>query len=89
MMAQPCFVCAQMQSRRLQKHGSMRPADSKEICVLCNRGFCDKNGGKEAGVCEINHQTYYQRHSGLPNVYPNLSARAAALEQENRENADD
>lgn len=58
----------------------MKPADAQRTCILCQRGFCDKHHGTEEGVCEVNHQTYYQRHSHLPNIYPSLTARAAALE---------
>ncbi|CEL05807.1 hypothetical protein ASPCAL06921 [Aspergillus calidoustus] len=33
-----------------------------QLCVLCNRSFCVDHKGKEDGVCEINHETYYRNH---------------------------
>lgn len=34
-------------------------------CVLCDRPFCVDHKGKEYGVCEINHDTYYRNHPTL------------------------
>ncbi|KAL4876209.1 hypothetical protein BJY04DRAFT_200356 [Aspergillus karnatakaensis] len=36
-----------------------------QLCVLCNRHFCVDHKGKEDGVCEINHETYYHKHRGI------------------------
>lgn len=33
-----------------------------QICLLCDRAFCVDHKGKEDGVCEINHETYYRNH---------------------------
>jgi hypothetical protein len=33
-----------------------------QLCLLCNRAFCVDHKGKEDGVCEINHETYYRNH---------------------------
>ncbi|CDM30538.1 unnamed protein product [Penicillium roqueforti FM164] len=33
-----------------------------QLCLLCNRAFCIDHEGKEDGVCEINHETYYRNH---------------------------
>jgi hypothetical protein len=33
-----------------------------QICLLCDRAFCVDHKGKEEGVCEINHETYYRNH---------------------------
>ena len=33
-----------------------------QLCVLCSRAFCIDHKGKEDGVCEINHETYYRHH---------------------------
>ncbi|KAL3473604.1 hypothetical protein BJX99DRAFT_233193 [Aspergillus californicus] len=33
-----------------------------QLCVLCNRSFCVDHKGKEDGVCEINHLSYYRNH---------------------------
>jgi hypothetical protein len=41
-----------------------------QLCVLCNRAFCVDHKGKEEGVCEINHETYYRNHPDLQeNLY--------------------
>lgn len=33
-----------------------------QLCLLCNQAFCLDHRGKENGVCEINHETYYRNH---------------------------
>jgi hypothetical protein len=33
-----------------------------QLCLLCCRAFCVDHKGKEDGVCEINHETYYYKH---------------------------
>lgn len=33
-----------------------------QLCLLCNRAFCVDHKGKQEGVCEINHETYYLKH---------------------------
>jgi hypothetical protein len=33
-----------------------------QLCLLCDRTFCVDHKGKEDGVCEINHETYYRNH---------------------------
>lgn len=33
-----------------------------KLCLLCDRAFCVDHKGKEEGVCEINHVTYYRNH---------------------------
>lgn len=33
-----------------------------QLCILCNRAFCVDHKGKEDGVCEVNHETYYRNH---------------------------
>lgn len=33
-----------------------------QLCLLCDRAFCVDHKGKEEGVCEINHETYYRNH---------------------------
>ena len=32
------------------------------LCLLCDRPFCVDHKGKQEGVCEINHETYYRNH---------------------------
>ena len=77
-MTPSCFVCGQMRSRRPQVHGDRAPANVDKTCLLCNRPFCKTHKGKEPGVCEINHFTYYYKHPDLPNVYASLAEREAA-----------
>lgn len=38
-----------------------------QICLLCDRAFCVDHKGKEDGVCEINHRTYYHNHPAAQN----------------------
>ncbi len=33
-----------------------------KLCLLCDRAFCVDHKGKQEGVCEINHETYYRNH---------------------------
>ncbi|RMJ26579.1 hypothetical protein PHISP_02571 [Aspergillus sp. HF37] len=33
-----------------------------QLCLLCDRAFCVDHKGKEEGVCEIDHETYYRNH---------------------------
>lgn len=38
-----------------------------QLCHLCDRPFCIDHKGKEKGVCEINHETYYRNHPAAQN----------------------
>lgn len=71
--AKSCRVCGQMQERRAWKQTGL-----SWICLLCSHPYCEAHKGKEEGVCEINHTTYYQRHD-YPNIYPSLQARERKL----------
>ncbi|KAL5040863.1 hypothetical protein BDW71DRAFT_201829 [Aspergillus fruticulosus] len=39
-----------------------KPHLKDTLCVLCSRPFCVDHKGKENGVSEINHETYYRNH---------------------------
>ncbi|BDD63415.1 hypothetical protein MAP00_008307 [Monascus purpureus] len=53
-----CHVHEQMRLRKPHLEDTL----PIQLCVLCNRPFCIDHKGKEDGVCEINHETYYRNH---------------------------
>lgn len=83
-----CHICLRMAHRK----PSWRQHGLAKTCLLYNNEFCPLHKGKEGGVCEINHQTYYRKakHHILhaPRIiYPSLEVRACkmGLEEEGEE----
>jgi len=81
-----CFICERMALRNPEKHeGLLIDPMSRKIvgCLLCARYFSEAHKSKDCDepVCEINHITYYAKHSG--NIFPTLQEREKTLE--NRE----
>ena len=70
-----CYVCLRMAKRKPER----RQEGPSQIWLLCDNRFCITHKGKEEGVCEINHETYYskQRHHDIHEVdiYPSLEER--------------
>ncbi|KAL7808737.1 hypothetical protein V8C44DRAFT_335230 [Trichoderma aethiopicum] len=54
----PCHVHKSMRVRK--PHLQDKPPVM--LCLLCDRPFCDEHKGKQYGVCEVNHVTYYRNH---------------------------
>lgn len=52
-----CYVCIQVAQRQPQ----LPQYGPSKLCLLCDNLFCAKHKGKDEGVCEINHETYYRR----------------------------
>jgi len=52
-----CYVCIQMIEHKPQ----WAQDGPSKLCLLCDNLFCAKHKGKDEGVCEINHETYYRR----------------------------
>lgn len=70
-----CYVCRRMNSRKptIQVGGSA-------TCLLCNKVFCERHKGKEEGVCETNHVSYYRNHPlRWGTISPSLEARKDTL----------
>jgi hypothetical protein len=44
------------------KNPQLKDTLPTQLCLLCDRAFCVDHKGKEDGVCEINHETYYRNH---------------------------
>jgi len=55
------------------------------MCLLCARPFCETHRGKEDGVCEINHRTYFKNHYAYKGVYRSLEDREKALEKQRQQ----
>jgi hypothetical protein len=58
--AGPCHVHNRMRLRKPHLKDNL----PTQLCLLCNRAFCVDHKGKQEGVCEINHETYYRNHPG-------------------------
>ncbi|EJT70139.1 hypothetical protein GGTG_12312 [Gaeumannomyces tritici R3-111a-1] len=74
----PCHICARMRARRPAhvavlmgrwagevvegKHAHLETQGPVRDCILCARKYCEEHKGKDEGVCEINHQTYWDNH---------------------------
>lgn len=78
-----CFVCERMRIGRPEKHGD-RPAAPTQLCLLCDRNYCNDHKGNEDGVCEINHTTYYRNHPQFNDIYPDMAARNKAKKESNQ-----
>ena len=69
-----------MRDRNPATHGTLPKTDVDQTCLLCDRNFCEKHKGKEEGVCEIYHETYYRKHHPqTPAIFPNLAAYEAEV----------
>ncbi len=75
-----CHVCLEMAQGKPLKQ-QLTPA---KTCQLCSNHFCENHKGKDSGVCEIEHETYYNnpahrtRHAPME-IFPSLEARAMRL----------
>lgn len=69
--ALPCFVCERMRLRKpFHKETGL-----VQHCVLCQRDYCESHKSTgHAGVCEINHRTYYQKHPNIQGIYATFEA---------------
>jgi len=52
------------------------------LCLLCDRLYCERHKGKEDGVCEINHMTYYRAHYSPKRFFRTLEHRREVLGDE-------
>ena len=51
-------------------------------CLLCNKKFCERHKGKEEGVCETNHVSYYRNHPlRWGTIFSSLEARENEMEK--------
>jgi len=75
-----CFVCAYIAKR---EHSALvPPSEALQLCLLCNRNYCNEHRGEDEGVCENNNKTYWTRHHmDSPDIYPSLAARELAMKQ--------
>lgn len=71
-----CFVC-----REMKDPSRFRVHDKVTMCLLCVRWYCSGHKGDVAGVCEINHQTYFKNHRS-PMIYRDLAHRRSILSGE-------
>jgi hypothetical protein len=74
-----CFVCDRMRNRKGIQHVNTTSSNHTQLCLLCNKYFCQAHGSDTQGVCEVNYTTYYRKHAGREGVYASLEARQKAL----------
>ena len=63
--AGPCHVHIAMRLKKLHLKDSL----PTQLCLLCDQAFCVDRKGKEEGVCEINHETYYRNHTAAQKYF--------------------
>jgi hypothetical protein len=72
-----CHICERMAETK-----SITQEGDAALCLLCDRLYCEKYKGKEEGVCEINHLTYYRKHYGPRRIFRSLEHRREVLGEE-------
>ncbi|KLU91052.1 hypothetical protein MAPG_09576 [Magnaporthiopsis poae ATCC 64411] len=80
----PCHVCDRMRTAKSGKHADRRTVGPVEDCILCARQFCHEHRGKDQGVCEINHQTYWENHKRREGFQGKIFSSLWHLEGHNR-----